>query len=141
MEALDQPIALRMVGSGLLVADVQRGADSTPQARGELGTSVRRDDVWHAKTCHPFLQQHPGACGSRYVCHQECLRPPSRPVDDGEQVRGSSCRRQWSDKVHVDMGKTSVWHGNGLWKHVDVSGHLAALTCQTLTGPRSHLLG
>ena len=49
MEALDQPIALRMVGSGLLVADVQRAEDSTQQAQGELGTSVRCDDVWHLK--------------------------------------------------------------------------------------------
>ena len=64
VEALNQPIALRMVGSGLLVGDVHRAADSTPQARGELGTSFRRDDVWHAKTCHPFIQQFPGACSS-----------------------------------------------------------------------------
>ena len=53
------------------------------------------------------------------------LGMPSEPVDDGEQVRGS----------------TSVWHGNGLWKYVDVYGHLATLTCQTLTCPHSHLLG
>ena len=110
MEALDQPIALRMVGSGLLVADVQRAADSMSQARGELGTSVRRDDVLHAKTCHPFLQQYPDACGGQCVRHQECLRPPSGPVDDGEQARGSTCSWQWSDEVHLDAGKTSVWH-------------------------------
>jgi hypothetical protein len=57
VEAFHHPVGLWVVGSGLVVLDVEQAAEGGPQGGGELGPGVRCYDCRDSESAHPSLKQ------------------------------------------------------------------------------------
>jgi hypothetical protein len=61
VEAFHHPVGLQVVGSSLVVLDVEQAADGGSQGGGELSPAVRCYDCRDSKSAHPSLKQSIGA--------------------------------------------------------------------------------
>ncbi len=57
VEAFYHPVGRRVVGSSLVVLDVEQAAEGGPQGGGELGPAVSCYDCRDSKAAHPSLKQ------------------------------------------------------------------------------------
>ncbi len=89
MEPLYEAVRLQMVGGRLSVFDGEEATQAGPQRRGELWTPVTCDDVWNAESLYPSLEEGRCAVGGGGGSERNRLRPASRSVYDGKQIRKS----------------------------------------------------
>ena len=66
--------------------------------------------------------------------------PSCESIDDRQDVRMSVGCWQWSDKVHVDVLKTTSWERETRWGCQGMSMDLALLTRKTFSSPCSDVL-
>ena len=86
MEPLNQAVALRVVGGGLHVLDVQQAAEGGPERGGELAASVRGDGRRHAKAGDPSSEEGVCAVGGGGGAQPDRLSPAGRPINDSKQI-------------------------------------------------------
>ena len=86
VETFNEPIGLRMVGSGGAVLDVELAAKAVPESGGELRASVRGDGGGHSKAGNPVVNE--GSCTSISSGGGEgnSFRPTGGAVNDGEEM-------------------------------------------------------
>ncbi len=132
VEGCYHPVGLQVVGSSLVVLDVEQAAEGGAQGGGELGPAVRCYDC-RDSTAHPSLKQsiHEVYCrggGNRYG-----FRLAGRFVIDSEKtVKIFGCR-QGAYQVHVDVAETAGGYWDVLQGYLYMAVDLGLLAARAVT--------
>ena len=126
VEAFDQAVRFRIVGGGGIVLDHKAGVHCRPKTGGEVGPSVRVNDVWKAEGGDPCRQGcSAGLRGG--IWDGDGIRPARHSVDYGEEVFEILGQRQGADNVDVDVAESAVWSGEGTDARLRVAANLGVL--------------
>ena len=101
VEPLNHPIALGVVGSGLVVCDAKDSTEALPECRDELRPAIGGQMGWNAEPRDPMGQQSVSTGGGRRRGQRNGLRPPSAAVHNREQVFTTAGDWQRTDEVDV----------------------------------------
>jgi len=141
MEALDHPVGLGVVGSGLVVDDPENRAQTLPEGRDELWATVRGQMGRDPKTGDPVGDEGVGAVGGGGGGHGDGLRPPGGAVHDGEKIFSPGGGRQRSNQVHMEVAEPPGGHGDDLDRGLRMAGDLASLAIKAGPGPGQGVRG
>ena len=106
----------------------------------ELASSIGCDGLRHSHAGYPSRDHGPQDCLRWCVWKWNSDGPSCESIDDRQDVRMSVGCWQWSDKVHVDVLKTTAWERETRWGCRGMSMNLALLTRKTFSVPCSDVL-
>ena len=124
MQAVNQIVALLVVGGDGDVLCACGGAEGAPDGAAELRASIQGDGCWHAKPGYPGCDE--GACAVVSCCRGQRYRfhPPGRAFYDSKKICITTCSGQRSNQVPVDMAEVAVGDGNVLRQHAHMPRYL-----------------
>ena len=86
MKMLDDPVANWVIGSSVEMVTAQQLEKLGPKSGFKLSSSICSDGGQYPKSCDPPRGQCAGHCFSSNISLGECLWPPSKTIDAGQQV-------------------------------------------------------
>ena len=131
VQALHEPIALRVEGGRRVQVYPQGCGHGGPQGGGELSTTVRSYQARQAKPRNPVEEEGSADGDGGGVGDGDRLRPPGETVHDGEEMGETVGRRQRAHQVQMDMLETRGGHGNVLDGGAGVAYNLGPLARDT----------
>jgi hypothetical protein len=90
VKALHSAVCLGMIGGGLHMGDVEKGAECRPQGGCKLGSSVASDGGWDAEPLDPPVEKPRCAVGGGHGSEWNGFGPACCSVQDSEE-KGVSC--------------------------------------------------
>jgi len=141
MKALDHPVGLGVVGSGLVVDDPEDGAQALPHGGDKLGAAIGGQMGGDSKTGDPVGDEGVGTVGGGDGGHGDGLGPPGGAVHDGEQVLSPGGGRQGPNQVYVEVAEPPGGDRNGLHWGLRMAGDLASLAIKAGPGPSEGVRG
>ncbi len=141
MKTFHKTIGLRVESGGVDRCDVQEVGEVGPNGGGELGATVRSEDLGKAKSGNPIRAEGFGTgrgCGGG---KGNSLSPMGGSVHEGEDVGVALGWGEGTDNVNVDMGKTAGRNWYGHRRRLCVEVYLCFLARDTLTGPLVDISG